>query len=181
MDKLHAREFNEKYVKFMKLKAKRLGIDIKVVKKDGQEDVVPIEPDPAIETRFKLTPEEYQMILDTCKYKGVNNIILNPKSINNRQLMGFFDETSREWTDGILTYAIRKAAADNSGKRMLVIFDGPIEPDWVENMNSVLDDNKRLNLVTGETIYLSSQMNVILECSDLVECSPATISRCAII
>ena len=95
--------------------------------------------------------------------------------------MGFFDETSREWTDGILTYAIRKAASDVTGRRMLVTFDGPIEPDWVENMNSVLDDNKRLNLVTGETIYLTPQMNVILECSDLVECSPATISRCAII
>ena len=95
--------------------------------------------------------------------------------------MGHFDETSREWTDGVMTHAIRKSSLDLSGKRMLVTFDGPIEPDWVENMNSVLDDNKRLNLVTGETIYLTPQMNILLETSDLDDCSPATISRCAII
>ena len=114
-----------------------------------------------------MTDEESKLILGTCRYKGIQNIILNPKSITPSQLMGFFDDTSREWTDGILTYAIRKAASDITGKRMLVTFDGPIEPDWVENMNSVLDDNKRLNLVTGETIYLTPQMNVILECFNL--------------
>ena len=47
------------------------------------------------------------------------------------------------------------ASNESSGKQMIVTFDGPIEPDWVENINSVLDDNKRLNLVTGEVIYLS--------------------------
>ena len=95
--------------------------------------------------------------------------------------MGHFDDTSREWTDGILSHAIRKAASDLSGRRTLVTFDGPIDPDWVENMNSVLDDNKRLNLVTGEAIYLTPNMNIILECSDLSECSPATITRCAVV
>ena len=83
------------------------------------------------------------------------NFTMNPKSITMRELMGHFDETSREWTDGVLTHGIRRASLDSSGKRNLVTFDGPIEPDWVENMNSVLDDNKRLNLVTGETIYLT--------------------------
>ena len=95
------------------------------------------------------------MLLNTCNYKGITNFVLNPKSISMRELMGHFDETSREWTDGVMTHAIRKSSLDLSGKRMLVTFDGPIEPDWVENMNSVLDDNKRLNLVTGETIYLT--------------------------
>ena len=63
---------------------------------------------------------------------------------------------------------------------MLVTCDGPIEPDWVENLNSVLDDNKRLSLQTGETIYLTPHMNVLLEASRLDDCTPATISRCAI-
>jgi dynein heavy chain len=48
-------------------------------------------------------------------------------------------------------------------------------------MNSVLDDNKRLTLITGETIYLTPQMGIILETADLAETSPATISRCAIV
>ena len=71
------------------------------------------------------------------------------------QLMGYFDETSREWSDGVLSYGIRQATMENTGRRMLVTCDGPIEPDWVENMNSVLDDNKRLSLITGETLYLT--------------------------
>ena len=63
---------------------------------------------------------------------------------------------------------------------MLITCDGPIEPDWVENMNSVLDDNKRLSLITGETLYLTNVMNVVLEASRLDDCTPATISRCGI-
>jgi dynein heavy chain len=70
--------------------------------------------------------------------------------------MGFFDETSREWTDGVLSHGIRNASSDLSGKRQIITCDGPIEPDWVENMNSVLDDNKRLSLITGETLYLTN-------------------------
>jgi dynein heavy chain len=49
---------------------------------------------------------------------------------------------------------MRKQAVDQSPNRKLINFDGPIEPDWVENLNSVLDDNKVLNLITGETIKL---------------------------
>ena len=63
----------------------------------------------------------------------------------------------------------------------MITFDGSIEPDWVENMNSVLDDNKRLTLITGESIYLTPEMGLILETADLADTSPATISRCAIV
>ena len=113
-------------------------------------------------------------------YKGVINFTLNPKSVSMNQLMGQFDETSREWTDGVLSHGIRQATMDTTGRRMLITCDGPIEPDWVENMNSVLDDNKRLSLITGETLYLTPTMNILLETSQLDDCTPATISRCAI-
>lgn len=90
-----------------------------------------------------------------CTYKGISNFVISPKAVTLFQLMGKFDETSREWSDGLLSSAIRNSSRESSGKEMLVTFDGPIEPDWVENINSVLDDNKRLNLVTGEIIYLT--------------------------
>lgn len=95
--------------------------------------------------------------------------------------MGKLDETSREWVDGLLSNAFRVSSGERTGKDMFVTFDGPVEPDWVENMNSVLDDNKRLNLVTGEIIYLTDNVKVLLETADLTNCSPATVSRCAII
>ena len=106
---------------------------------------------------------------------------INPKAVTIDQLMGRYDETSREWADGLLSHAIRSASNDTSGKEMIVTFDGPLEPDWVENINSVLDDNKRLNLVTGEVVYLSPSVKIVLESADLKHCTPATISRCAII
>ena len=164
LNKLHGREWEEKYTLFMRRKGRRLGVKTKVVREKCQwpglenqymDEVVCAEPDPLLEAKLKITPEEVQLLLNTCTYKGIQNFTLNPKSISMRELMGHFDETSREWTDGIMTHAMRRSARDSSGRRVFITFDGPIEPDWVENMNSVLDENKRLNLVTGETIYLT--------------------------
>lgn len=82
LERLHKREFNEKYVAFMLKKGERLGIATKSVLKDGLADILPEDSDPIAEAKFKMTPEEYQLLLDTCKYKGISNIIVNPKSIN---------------------------------------------------------------------------------------------------
>ena len=109
--------------------------------KDGFYDVLLEKSDPVTEAKFKMTIDEHQLLLDTCKFKGIQNYVVNPKAVHIDRLMGHFDETSREWTDGLLSYAIRRAANDLSGRRNLVTFDGPIDSEWVENMNSVLDDN----------------------------------------
>jgi len=68
-----------------------------------------------------------------------------------------------------------------SDKLQLIYIDGPIEPNWVENLNSVLDDNRKLCFGAGDSLGLTDKMKIILETSDLRYCSPATISRCAIV
>ena len=62
-----------------------------------------------------------------------------------------------------------------------VILDGPIDPEWVENLNSTLDDSKLLCLSNGERIELGVGTRILFETDDLSQASPATISRCGIV
>jgi dynein heavy chain, axonemal len=62
-----------------------------------------------------------------------------------------------------------------------IVFDGDVDAVWVENMNSVMDDNKLLTLPNGERIRLQPHCAMICETFDLQYASPATISRCGMV
>ncbi|RQX72355.1 dynein heavy chain family protein, partial [Toxoplasma gondii CAST] len=114
----------------------------------------------------------------------VKLFVMNPKAQSTNELYGVLDPVSRDWTDGLLSKIFRDVNQPlHAGKseRRYVVFDGDVDAVWVENMNSVMDDNRLLTLSNGERIRLEKHCALLFEVDDLQYASPATISRCGMV
>ncbi|KAG2370226.1 dynein heavy chain protein 1 [Suillus spraguei] len=117
---------------------------------------------------------------------GIEGIpyVIDPKAMHKDALYGTLDPTTREWNDGLFTHILRKIVDDvrgESSKRHWIIFDGDVDPEWVENLNSVLDDNKLLTLPNGERLNLPPNVRIMFEVEHLRYATLATVSRCGMI
>ena len=111
--------------------------------------------------------------------------MLNPKAQSVSELYGSLDRDTREWTDGLLSNIFREAnrplPENRQSESRYIVFDGDVDAVWVENMNSVMDDNKLLTLPNGERIRLRDHCKLLFEVANLAHASPATVSRCGMV
>ena len=111
--------------------------------------------------------------------------IINPKAQTLNELYGTMDPTTRDWTDGVLSKIFcdldQPLTVGQEKEVRWILLDGDVDTIWVENMNSVMDDNRLLTLPNGERIWLQPHCSIMCEVFDLQYASPVTISRCRMV
>lgn len=107
---------------------------------------------------------------------------VDPKAVTSDELYGCMNTKTKEWKDGVLSVIMRdmnksQGKYKTTHKYKWVILDGDVDPEWIESLNTVMDDNKVLTLVSQERIPLTPEMRLLLEVSNLRNATPATVSR----
>lgn len=129
----------------------------------------------------------WKLLIDALqRVEGVEGVshVIDSKVMSKEALYGNLDSTTREWTDGLFTSILRKIVDNLRGedsKRHWIVFDGDVDPEWVENLNSVLDDNKLLTLPNGERLNLPPNVRIMFEVETLKYATLATVSRCGMV
>jgi dynein heavy chain len=109
------------------------------------------------------------------------DVRLNPKAIRAQEMYGEMDPLSGEWTTGVFAAMWAKFNNRQNAYNTWIIADGPVDAIWIEDLNTVLDDNKILTLANGDRIPMTANVKIMFEVETLVNASPATVSRAGII
>ena len=100
---------------------------------------------------------------------GLKKEDIKPKDASDDNLQKKMQNVKKE---GSTTDAVKK-----EGIKVWVILDGPVDLQWMESLNSLLDDNKMLTLSNGDRVRLTKNVNIFFEVDNLEGATPSIISR----
>lgn len=112
----------------------------------------------------KTLTELYNQGVEEQYYRPVKMYPLNPKAVTMTELYGEVNLLTMEWRDGLLGKFVRETVQTAKEEFQWVVCDGPVDAIWIENLNTVLDDNKMLCLANSERIKLSSWVILTMKC-----------------
>jgi len=87
---------------------------------------------------------------------------------------------TKESKNGIFTDLLRSCISGELSKKegqKLIIFSGPVNCYWAENLNSLCDDNRFMNTAWDEKLHLPSDVKIMVDTDSCAVASPATVSR----
>ncbi|PSN45380.1 Cytoplasmic dynein 2 heavy chain 1 [Blattella germanica] len=98
--------------------------------------------------------------------KSLKQHTINPKAMPRTQLLGQIDLDTRQWTDGVLTLSALQVYSEPPDVHSWIVCDGDVDPEWIESLNSVLDDNRLLTLPSGWRIQFG--VNWVIQQGEMV-------------
>lgn len=107
----------------------------------------------------------------------LQDVDINPKTMPTEELYGHISLATREWKDGLLSAVMRDLGAIPNEAPKWIVLDGDLDANWIESMNSVMDDNRvRISAIetcsckknTSSTTTLHCGWPSILRCNALV-------------
>jgi len=128
-------------------------------------------------TIFNTLTEALSCVPDNNKYSIVR---MNPKAITGQEMFGVMNSVG-EWEPGIFSEIWKIKNAKSNKANNWICCDGPVDAIWIENLNTVLDDNKILTLANAERIPMLDTTKMTFEVENLRNASPATVSRNGIV
>jgi len=86
---------------------------------------------------------------------------INPKIVNTNNLYGYTNLTTKEWKNGLMSHWMQVFSEEmTDGNPKWIVLDGDLDANWIESMNSVMDDNKLLTLANNGRIIFKNYMKL---------------------